>query len=178
MGITWPRPPQLGHTCENENGPWSTAIEPLPWHSGHVWGEVPGAAPDPWQVEQVASARSEDVLLIDGAITAGGASVDLVETIAKAGPFGAGNPEPVLALPAHTIVFADIVAEKHVRVRLRAGDGSTVNAIAFRAAGQPLGKALIDNRGRAVHAAAFLAADRWQGERRVQLRLIDVAIVQ
>jgi single-stranded-DNA-specific exonuclease len=128
--------------------------------------------------EQVASARSEEVLLIDGAITAGGASVDLVEMIAQAGPFGAGNPEPVLALPAHTIVFADIVVEKHVRVRLRAGDGSTINAIAFRAAGQPLGNALIDNRGRAVHAAGFLAADRWQGERRVQLRLIDVAIDQ
>jgi single-stranded-DNA-specific exonuclease len=126
--------------------------------------------------EQVASARSEDVLLIDGAISAGGATVGLIEMIARAGPFGSGNPEPVLALPAHNIVFADVAGEKHVRVRLRAGDGSTINAIAFRAVGQPLGKALIDNRSRAVHAAGFLAIDRWQGEERVQLRLIDVAL--
>ena len=51
-----------------------------------------------------------------------------------------------------------------------------VNAIAFRAAGQPLGKALLENRGRALHAAGSLTIDRWQGEERVQMRLIDVAV--
>jgi len=126
--------------------------------------------------EQVASARSEDVLLIDGAISAGGATLELIESVSRAGPFGAGSPEPVFALPAHTVVFAEVAAEKHIRVRLRAGDGATVNAIAFRAAGQPLGKALIDNRGRSVHAAGYLAVDRWQGDARVQLRLIDIAL--
>jgi single-stranded-DNA-specific exonuclease len=60
-------------------------------------------------------------------------------------------------------------------VRLKSGDGKFVNAIAFRAAGQPLGKALIDSRGRAVHAAGNIAFDRWQGEERVQLRLADIA---
>ena len=50
-----------------------------------------------------------------------------------------------------------------------------MNAIAFRALGQPLGKALLDNRGRSVHAAGQIAIDRWQGEERVQLRLIDMA---
>ena len=39
----------------------------------------------------------------------------------------------------------------------------------------PLGKALLDNRGRSVHAAGFLAIDRWQGEERVQMRLVDLA---
>ena len=60
--MTCPRPPHVGHTCENENGPWSTAIEPAPWHCGHVSGIVPGAAPDPWHVEHVASARNRTVL--------------------------------------------------------------------------------------------------------------------
>jgi single-stranded-DNA-specific exonuclease len=50
-----------------------------------------------------------------------------------------------------------------------------VNAIAFRAVGQPLGKALLDNRGRVVHAAGQIAVDRWQGEECVQLRLADLA---
>ncbi|MGI8527406.1 MAG: single-stranded-DNA-specific exonuclease RecJ [Pseudolabrys sp.] len=126
--------------------------------------------------EAVASARSEHVLLVDGAIAASSATLGLIEAMDRAGPFGAGNPEPVLALPSHTIVYAEPVGQAHLRVRLRAGDGATVNAIAFRAAGQPLGKALIDNRGRPVHAAGFLAVDRWQGEERVQLRLIDIAL--
>jgi single-stranded-DNA-specific exonuclease len=50
-----------------------------------------------------------------------------------------------------------------------------VNAIAFRAAGQPIGKALLENRGRSVHAAGQIAIDRWQGEERVQFRLVDLA---
>ena len=96
-------------------------------------------------------------------------------TIARAGPFGAGNPEPVIALPAHTLVYAEEVGQAHMRARLRAGDGSIVNAIAFRAAGQRLGSALEQSRGQSVHAAGTLCLDRWNGVERVQLRLVDVA---
>jgi single-stranded-DNA-specific exonuclease len=125
--------------------------------------------------DQVQSARRESALLIDGAVAAGGFTFSLADLLARAGPFGAGNPEPVLALPAYTLVYADPIGENHIRARLRSGDGKFVNAIAFRAAGQPLGKALLDNRGRAVHAAGHIAVDRWQGEERVQLRLADLA---
>lgn len=124
----------------------------------------------------VEAARRERALLIDGAVTANAANVGLISTIARAGPFGSGNPEPVIALPSHTVAYADVVGEKHVRVRFKSGDGTMLNAIAFRAAGENLGNALIQNRGRAVHAAGSLAIDRWQGEERVQLRLIDVAL--
>jgi single-stranded-DNA-specific exonuclease len=123
----------------------------------------------------VAAARRVDALAIDGALTAGAATSELVATVARAGPFGAGNPEPVLALPSHTIAYAEEVGQAHVRVRLRAGDGAMINAIAFRAAGQTLGSAIMQSRGLKVHAAGCLAVDRWQGEERVQLRLADIA---
>jgi single-stranded-DNA-specific exonuclease len=123
----------------------------------------------------VEAARRDNILLIDGAVTAGGFNPALVDLLARAGPYGAGNPEPLLALPAHTLVYADAVGENHIRARLRSGDGKFVNAIAFRAAGQPLGNALLENRGRALHAAGQIAVDRWQGEERVQLRLMDLA---
>jgi single-stranded-DNA-specific exonuclease len=109
-------------------------------------------------------------------VSAGGVTPALVEMLAQAGPYGAGNPEPLLALPAHTLTYADQVGENHIRARFRSGDGKFVNAIAFRVAGTPLGKALIDNRGRQMHATGYLAVDRWQGEERVQLRLTDVAV--
>ena len=120
-------------------------------------------------------ARADRSLLIDGAVSAAGANVELINTIAKAGPFGAGNPEPVIALPSHRVIYAEQVGQAHVRARLKAGDGATVNAIAFRAAGQPLGQALIEGRGQAFHAAGTLSIDRWNGAERVQMRLIDVA---
>jgi single-stranded-DNA-specific exonuclease len=123
----------------------------------------------------VEAARQEDALLIDGAVTAGGASAALIAGMARAGPFGAGNPEPVIALPSHTLVYADEVGQAHVRARLRSGDGAIINAIAFRALNQPLGHALLQNRGQSVHAAGTLAIDRWNGTERVQLRLLDLA---
>jgi single-stranded-DNA-specific exonuclease len=123
----------------------------------------------------VEAARRERALLIDGAVSAGGFNPALVGLLSRAGPYGAGNPEPLLALPAHTLVYADPVGENHIRARLRSGDGKFVNAIAFRAAGQTLGKALLENRGRVLHAAGQIALDRWQGEERVQLRLTDLA---
>jgi single-stranded-DNA-specific exonuclease len=126
--------------------------------------------------EGVAAARADQALLIDGAVSAAGANPTLVESIARAGPFGAGNPEPVVALPNHVVAYADPVGSDHVRVRLRSGDGTMLNAIAFRAAGQPLGQTLLQSRGQALHAAGTLSIDRWNGGERVQLRLIDVAL--
>ncbi len=125
--------------------------------------------------EAVEAARREDALLIDAALAAGGAHPSFVATLQQAGPFGAGNPEPVFALPAHALVYAETVGAAHVRARLRAPDGTTLNAIAFRAAGKPLGEFLLRSRGQPVHAAGCLAIDRWQGNERVQLRLLDVA---
>ncbi len=123
----------------------------------------------------VVTARLSDGLSIDGALTAGAASVETVMSLSRAGPFGAGNAEPVLALPGHQLAYVDEAGPGHLRVRLRAGDGTGVNAIAFRAVGQKLGAALVEHRGRMVHAAGSLAVDRWNGEVRVQLRLIDIA---
>jgi single-stranded-DNA-specific exonuclease len=123
----------------------------------------------------VDAARRDDALLIDGAVVASGSTPDLVTTIARAGPFGSGNPEPVFALPSHTVAYADIVGQNHVRARLRAADGTMIPAIAFRCVGRPLGDALLAHRGRQVHAAGTLSLDRRQGENAVQMRLIDIA---
>ncbi|HZT27655.1 MAG TPA: single-stranded-DNA-specific exonuclease RecJ [Pseudolabrys sp.] len=123
----------------------------------------------------VEKARRETALLVDGAVSAGGFNLALADLLARAGPYGAGNPEPMLVLPAHTIVYADPAGEQHVRVRLKSGDGKFIDAIAFRAAGTPLAKALLDGRGCIVHVAGTIAIDRWQGEERMQLRVADIA---
>jgi len=123
----------------------------------------------------VARAREDASLLIDGAITASAADPAFVALIDGAGPYGAGNPDPVFALPHHTLAYADTVTGGHVRARLRTRDGATLNAIAFRAADKPLGQALIERRGQAIHVAGTLSIDRWQGAERVQLRISDAA---
>jgi single-stranded-DNA-specific exonuclease len=124
----------------------------------------------------VAASRHENELLIDGAVSARAVTPELVATLNRAGPFGSGNPEPVVALPAHQLVHADEVGETHLRVRFKSGDGAIVNGIAFRSIGRPLGNALVQHRGQPLHVAGSLAVDNWQGSERVQLRLLDVAV--
>jgi single-stranded-DNA-specific exonuclease len=120
-------------------------------------------------------ARRANGLMIDGAVSAGAANLELAAMIERAGPFGSGNPEPVIALPAHMLAYTEQAGQSHVRARLKSADGAGVNAIAFRAVGQKLGAALVQNRGRQVHAAGSFVIDRWQGEERVQFRLSDIA---
>jgi single-stranded-DNA-specific exonuclease len=124
----------------------------------------------------VANSRHENELFVDGAVSARAVTPEFVNTLNRAGPFGAGNPEPVIALPSHQLIFADEVGQAHLRLRLKSGDGAIVNAMAFRAVGQKLGHALVQNRGQQLHVAGSLAVDRWQGAERVQMRVADVAV--
>jgi len=126
--------------------------------------------------EDVAQSRHANELFVDGAVSARAVTPELVATLNRAGPYGSANPEPVVALPSHQLVYADEVGQAHVRVRLKSGDGAMVNGIAFRAIGQKLGNALKENRGQPLHVAGSLTVDRWQGSERVQLRVIDVAV--
>ena len=92
----------------------------------------------------VEAARRDDALLIDGAVTRRRRDQRAGRDASRApGPFGAGNPEPVLALPAHTLAYAEEVGQAHVRAAAARRRRRDLNAIAFRAAGQPLGAALI-----------------------------------
>jgi single-stranded-DNA-specific exonuclease len=124
----------------------------------------------------VARSRHVNEIFVDGAVSARGVTPELVATLNRAGPFGSGNPEPVIALPSHQLVYADEVGQAHLRVRFKSGDGAIVNGVAFRSIGQKLGNALAAHRGQVLHAAGSLAVDRWQGTERVQLRLLDVAL--
>jgi single-stranded-DNA-specific exonuclease len=124
----------------------------------------------------VAEARHVNELYIDGAVSARAVTTELAATLNRAGPFGSGNPEAVLALPAHQLVYADEVGQAHLRLRFKSGDGAIVNGIAFRSIGQKLGNALVANRGQQLHVAGSLSVDRYQGAERVQFRVIDVAL--
>jgi len=124
----------------------------------------------------VANSRHEHELFIDGAVTARAVTPEFAAMLNRAGPFGSGNPELVIALPSHQLVYADEVGQAHLRLRFKSGDGSIVNGIAFRSIGQKLGNALTQHRGQPLHVAGSLAVDRWQGSERVQLRVLDVAV--
>jgi single-stranded-DNA-specific exonuclease len=115
------------------------------------------------------------VLVIDGAVAPSGATVALCDLVARCGPYGAGNPEPVFALAGLRVVNAAIVGEQHVRCVLTGDGGGRVSAIAFRALQSELGVMLLNAKGRPMHVAATFKSDEWEGMRRVQATIKDAA---
>ncbi|WP_171206908.1 single-stranded-DNA-specific exonuclease RecJ [Ruegeria sp. HKCCA0235A] len=112
---------------------------------------------------------------LEGALMPGAATVDLVEQIEQAGPFGAGAPAPRYALPDLQVRFAKRVGETHLKLSLSDGMGGGLDAIAFGAFDGPIGERLSNHGGARFHFAGRLEVNTWGGRQSVQLRLEDAA---
>jgi single-stranded-DNA-specific exonuclease len=121
------------------------------------------------------AARSAIALDVDGALTPASVTDELIALIERAGPYGQGNPQPRFVFPAHRVRFAKVVGEAHVRCTLEAGDGTRLDAVAFRAADRPVGALLLDSGGLPIHVAGHLRRDTWNGRDRSELVIEDVA---
>lgn len=129
---------------------------------------------------QVAAAQAERALMIDGAVSVQGLNIELARTLQQAGPYGAGNREPRIAVTDAKLVKADIVGENHVRVILSGRTGGRATGIAFRCTDAPLGASLLGHgrKGGSMHLAGHLRVDHWQGAERAQFIIEDAATVE
>jgi single-stranded-DNA-specific exonuclease len=123
----------------------------------------------------VGEVRARSELAIDGALTLSGATDDLLVLVERVGPFGQGNPTPRFAFPATHVRFAKLVGENHVRCVLEAEGGARLEAVAFRAAGEPLGELLMGTGGLAIHVAGHLKRSSWNGREKIELMIEDAA---
>jgi single-stranded-DNA-specific exonuclease len=116
------------------------------------------------------------MILLDGALNIGGAAdLALADAVERLGPFGIGNAIPRFAVLDARLAKADIVGEDHVRCILAGPEGGRLKAIAFRAAGQPLGQRLLAAQGSVLQWAGEIRAEEWQGRRSAQLIVVDAA---
>jgi len=114
-------------------------------------------------------------LRLDGVLMPGAASVELIEQIEQAGPFGAGAPAPRFAFPDCQILFTKRVGADHLKLTFGDGLGTRIDAISFGAMDGPLGVMLANHAGARFHLAGRLEVNTWQGRQSVQLRLEDAA---
>lgn len=112
-------------------------------------------------------------LKVDGVLMPSAATVDLIEMLEEAGPFGASAPAPRFAFPDVQILFAKRVGQNHLKVSFGDGLGARIDAIAFGAFDGPLGPALEQHGGARFHLAGRLEVNQWQGRLSPQLRLED-----
>jgi single-stranded-DNA-specific exonuclease len=123
----------------------------------------------------VAEASLVRQLAIDGALSAGGANLELMDLLDRAGPYGPGHPEPRFVFPAHRLSRVRAIKEAHIRCTLKAQDGARIEGCAFRVAETPLGKLLLKGEGLPLHVAGHLRRTSWQGRESVELMIEDAA---
>jgi single-stranded-DNA-specific exonuclease len=124
---------------------------------------------------QGADALGPRDLRLDGMLMTTAATVELIESLEAAGPFGAGAPAPRFVFPDQQIRFCKRVGASHLKLSFSDGTGTTIDAIAFGAFDGPLGPAIESHGGKRFHLAGRLEVNSWGGRQRVQLRLEDAA---
>jgi single-stranded-DNA-specific exonuclease len=123
----------------------------------HRFREVVGAIPG----ERRAARR-----FLDAEVPLGALSPALGEEIGRLQPFGAGNPEPVLRSREAEVREARVVGGNHLRLRLV---GTEAAAIGFGMADE------IPALGSRVDLCYNLRVSEWQGQRRAEIHLKDLA---
>ena len=114
-------------------------------------------------------------LKVDGLLMPGAATVELIEIIEQAGPFGAGAPAPRFVFPDCAINFTKVVGANHLKVTFGDGLSARVDAICFGAMDSAIGPMLQGHGGARFHLAGRLEINTWQGRQSPQLRLEDAA---
>ncbi|SFR41868.1 single-stranded-DNA-specific exonuclease RecJ [Litoreibacter janthinus] len=117
-------------------------------------------------------------LRLDGIMMPAAASVELIELIEQAGPFGAGAAGPRFVFPDQVIKFTKPVGEGHLKISFGDGGPVKLDAIAFGAFNSDLGPTLEAHAGRRFHLAGRVEINTWQGRRSAQLRLEDAALAR
>ena len=70
---------------------------------------------------------------------------------------------------------AALIKDAHYRLRFTGADGTAMQAMAFRAAGRPLGDFLENSKGTVIHLAGRVEIDTWRGGREALMIVEDAA---
>ena len=125
--------------------------------------------------QPVAEAIAVRQFAIDGALSARGATLELVDLLDRAGPYGPGCPQPRFVFPAHRVTRMRSVGQAHLRCTLQAADGGRIEACAFRVEGTALAELFAKREGMPLHVAGHLRRSVWQGRESVELMIEDAA---
>ena len=122
--------------------------------------------------ERLSPADLQRVQPVDAVLPGGALNLDLAEELARLGPFGQGNPAPVLMVPGARIEHVTAMGEErdHARFSLASG-GARARGVAFRTSQRMLAAAGATPQDTAV----TLESNRWNGTVEARLVLRSVA---
>lgn len=109
---------------------------------------------------------------IDASVQLHDVNWELLANVERLAPYGQQNRRPVFVVPDVEVTNAQTVGRdgKHLRLDVKSATGAEHRTIGF-SFGDELAKL---PTGRKISLAFELKADEWNGERRLQLKIIDV----
>lgn len=114
--------------------------------------------------KQLGNMELQPLINVDLEVSAVQVTTSLAESLQYMAPFGSGNQEPVLFMKDLALLDSRIMAEKHLRLRLKK-DGVIFNAIAFGMAHRTLTETM--------DILFFPEINLWQGNKSLQLKIKD-----
>jgi len=126
-------------------------------------------------VKQGALEAREPTLRIQEAIMPSAVSIDLINEIENAGPFGSGAPAPRFVLPYVRVKYSKVMKHKHLTLSLADESGGSIEAIAFQANEGPLGPFLRDRKNGRIHVAGRLTINDFRGRISHRFEIEDAA---
>ncbi|MSP03375.1 MAG: single-stranded-DNA-specific exonuclease RecJ [Acetobacteraceae bacterium] len=118
-------------------------------------------------------------LLVEGALSVPGATIDLARQVERLAPFGAGNEEPVLVLQRARVIRADRVGKDQASIRVfleGEGGGPRLKGMLFRARDGALADALLSRDRVPLHLAGYLRVEAWNGAENPGFIISDAAV--
>lgn len=122
------------------------------------------------------SHRLAPILKVDATLSPAALTADFAQILQQLSPFGAGNPEPVLAITGARITYSKTVGttQEHLRVRIADSTSSTqLDAICFGAMTTALGPLLANSAGRALTLAVTAKPRTFNGKNLLDIHIKD-----
>jgi single-stranded-DNA-specific exonuclease len=116
-------------------------------------------------------------LTLEGVLAVGGADAALAQMVARLGPFGTGNEEPVFVVPRARVVKSDRIGKDGgtIRALVEGEGGGRLKALLFRAKEGELANALSRVGDAPLHLAGYLRAETWNGRTSAGFFITDAA---
>jgi single-stranded-DNA-specific exonuclease len=104
-------------------------------------------------------------LTLEGVLAVAGADAALAQLVARLGPFGMGNEEPLFVLQRARVVKSDRIGKDGgtIRAMVEGEGGGRLKALLFRAKEGELANALSRVGDSPLHLAGHLRAESWNG---------------
>ncbi|MEP1229596.1 MAG: single-stranded-DNA-specific exonuclease RecJ [Litorimonas sp.] len=125
--------------------------------------------------DDVSQARANQSTRVDVVLSPSAVKMELLETIERIGPFGAGHPQPCFAFADMRLTYAQRLKGNHIRVSFEDKGGQVLSGICFGADEKGLSDYLLaPNRG-CYHIIGQLKPNHWKGRTKIDFHLQDMA---